>query len=378
VEVDSDLLLLALTLWCLWFIHRWSGKVIETRNTIHLLRPLVAPLAALILVLLANFLTNALINVSGMAAEWVQFVLPAVSYLAIAWLAWLVAIFVAEAIISSPRISDQSLDAHLLRLLARVAGLSVVIVIFFWGGNRLGLPTYGLIAGVSVGGLAIALAAQGTLENVIGSINLFADRPVRVGDLCRYGDDIGTVEEIGLRSTTIPNADFSKMKIVNFSRRDRMLLRTMLGLRYETTPDQLRHVLAKLRELLISHPRVHGDRLRVRFVGFGDFSLNLEVFAYLETQDLHEFLGIQEDLLLRMMSIVEHSGTGFAFPSRTLYLSRDGGLDAQRGQAAEQEVQAWREQQGLPFPDFAPEVVERIRHTLDFPPMGSPDANSNP
>jgi MscS family membrane protein len=241
--------------------------------------------------------------------------------------------------------------------MARVAGLVGVCVVLFWGGNRLGLPLYGLIAGVSVGGLAIALAAQGTLENFLGSLNLFADRPVRIGDVCRYGSELGTVEEIGLRSTrirgpdrtvtTVPNSDFSKMQITNLSRRDRMLIKTMLGLRYETTPDQLRHVLTRLRELLVAHPRVLKDPMRVRFVGFGDSSLNVEIVAYVATQDFNEFLGIQEDLLLRVIDLVEASGTGFAFPSQTLYLSRDPGLDAQRQAEVEAEVNTWREQENV-------------------------------
>ena len=273
--------------------------------------------------------------------------------------------FIAEAVIASPRIPDQGLDAHLLRLVARVVGLVGVLVVLFWGGNRLGLPLYGLIAGVSVGGLAIALAAQGTLENFLGSLNLFADRPVRIGDLCRYGSELGTVEEIGLRSTrirgsdrtltTVPNSDFSKMQITNFSRRDRMLLKTVLGLRYETTPDQLRHLLTRLRELLVAHPRILKEPMRVRFVGFGDSSLNVEILAYVGTRDFNEFLGIQEDMFLRVIDLMEASGTGFAFPSQTLYLSRDAGLDAQQKKAAEAEVNEWREQETLQFPNLDPE-----------------------
>ena len=116
----------------------------------------------------------------------------------------------------------------------------------------LGLHAYGIVAGLGVGGLAIALAAQSTIENLIGGLSLFADRPVRVGDFCKYGDEVGTIEAIGIRSTrirgidrtvtTIPNGVLSKMPVVNFTLRDRMLLKTVIGLRYETTPEQLRYV----------------------------------------------------------------------------------------------------------------------------------------
>ena len=161
------------------------------------------------------------------------------------------------------------------------------------------------------------------------------------------------------------------MQITNFTRRERMLLRTVIGLRYETTPEQLRHVLAKLRELLLAHPKVTPEPARARFLGFGDCSLNVEVFAYLATHDRNEFLKIQEDINFRIMEIVAASGSGFAFPSQTLYLSRDGGLDPKRTAAASAEVQAWRDQHKLPFPDFDLEFRKQYRDTLDYPPTGS-------
>ena len=374
-------LLLAFLLFIAWRAHRWVGRLTRKRPLGQYLQPLATPVTFLVLMPLLEYLVRVQVGITGVATDLVQALLPGLTYLAVAWLVWQVSLLIAEAIISSPRIPDQGLNAHLLRLVARVVGLVGVVVVLFWGGNRLGLPLYGLIAGVSVGGLAIALAAQGTLENFLGSINLFADRPVRIGDFCRYGSDLGTVEEIGLRSTrlrapdrtitTVPNSDFSKMQITNFSKRDRMLLKTMLGLRYETTPDQLRHVLTRLRELLVSHPRILKDPMRVRFVGFGDSSLNVEIVAYVGTPDFNEFLGIQEDLFLRIIDLVEASGTGFAFPSQTLYLSRDTGLDLQRKKAAEAEVEEWRTQQNLPFPNLDPARIESLKDSLAWPPAGA-------
>jgi MscS family membrane protein len=255
------------------------------------------------------------------------------------------------------------------------------------GADRLGLPVYGIIAGLGVGGLAIALAAQPTIENLIGGMNLFADKPVRVGDVCKYGDAVGVVEAIGIRSTrirgidrtltTIPNAVLAKMPIVNLTRRDRMLIQAVIGLRYETTPEQLRYVLVRIRELLLGHPRVYPDPVRVRFVGFGASSLDVEVFAYVMTSDWGEFLGIREDILLRVMDIVEQAGTGIAFPSQTLYLGRDGGLDAEKGAAAEANVRAWRDEGALPFPSFSAEQAGRIRGSVPWPPPGSPGAGDD-
>jgi MscS family membrane protein len=241
---------------------------------------------------------------------------------------------------------------------------------------------------LGVGGLAIALAAQPTIENLIGGMNLFADRPIRVGDFLKYGDDIGTVEAIGIRSTrirgndrtvtTIPNAVLAKMPIVNFTRRDRMLIHSTVGLRYETTPEQLRHVLAKLREMLLGHPRIYPEPARARLIGFGGSSLDVEIFAYAATNDWNEFLGIREDVLMRVMDIVAQSGTTIAFPSRTLYIGRDHGVDEGKAQAAEAEVRAWRDAGALPFPNFSPQQTKQIRGSIVYPPVGSAAAAPPP
>ena len=252
--------------------------------------------------------------------------------------------------------------------------------------DNLGFNVTALIAGLGVGGIAVALAAQKTIENLFGGATLFADQPVRVGDFCRFGDRVGTVEEIGLRSTrvrtldrtvvTVPNGAFSALELENFARRDRILLHTTLGLRYETSPEQLRYVLARLREMLLAHPMIAEDPARVRFVSFGAYSLDLEVFAYARTADWNVFLQIREDVYLRMMDIVEEAGTGFAFPSTTTYLGRDEGLDEKQSRAAAERVESWRVEGTLPFPEFAREHRERVADTLDYPPVGSPDARN--
>jgi MscS family membrane protein len=254
------------------------------------------------------------------------------------------------------------------------------------GAGRMGIPVYGILAGLGVGGLAIALAAQSTIENLIGGLSLFADKPIRVGDYCRYGNDAGTVEAIGIRSTrirgadrtltTIPNATLSKMPVVNFAARDRMLIQSVIGVRYETSPEQLRYFLVRIREMLVGHPRIHPDPVRARFIGFGASSLDIEVFAYVMTSDQAEFLGIREDVLLRIMDIVEQSGTGFAFPSQTLYFAGYDGLDTEKTEAAEARVRQWRNEGRLPFPNFSSEQVRQIHGTVAFPPPGSPDASN--
>jgi MscS family membrane protein len=151
--------------------------------------------------------------------------------------------------------------------------------------------------------------------------------------------------------TTIPNADFSKMHIINYARRRHRLLLTVLGLRYETTDDQLRFVLATLRDMLLGHPRVLDDEPRVRFADFGDFSLDVEVRVDINASSANEFRAIREDIYLRIMKIVKDAGTGFAFPSRTVYNARDDGLDPEHQQAAEAQVRALVFRSGTAVPD---------------------------
>jgi MscS family membrane protein len=311
----------------------------------------------------------------------IQLLAAAVMFLSAAWLSWRAAPVAAEAIIASPQIASESIDAHLIRICSRLLGVIVAAALLVVGAERIGIPVYGIIAGLGVGGLAIALAAQPTIENLIGSLILFADKPIRVGDFCRCGDSLGTVQEIGIRSTrirgldrtltTIPNAALSKMSIVNLTQRDQMLLRAVISVRCDTSAEQMRFLLAKLREMLLAHPRTLAESVRARLTGFGLSSRDIEVFAYVRTADWQEFLGIQEDVFLRIMDIVRESGTAFALPSQTLYFGRDSGLDPDKTHAAEAQVRQWREESRLPFPNFSTDLVKRIRGTLAYPPPGS-------
>jgi MscS family membrane protein len=250
--------------------------------------------------------------------------------------------------------------------------------------QNLGVQVTGLVASLGVGGLAVALAAQKTFENFFGGIAVIMDQPVRVGDACRIGSVEGTVEDIGLRSTrirtldrtvvAIPNGEFASMQIENLGRRDQFRLLLRVGLRCETTPDQLRYVLVELKKLLVAHPRVVTDSSRVRFVGLGISSLDVELLGFVRTKDLHEFSAVREDVLLRVMEVLQSSGTGIAVPAQTLYLGRDRGTDPQRTSLAEQQVDALRQQGALPIPEMPAATVSEMDGTLDYPPRGSASA----
>jgi MscS family membrane protein len=263
--------------------------------------------------------------------------------------------------------------------------VKAIVVIFAFVSilSNFGFNVATLLAGLGVGGIAVALAAQRTIENLFGGIMLYTDRPVRVGDFCRFGDKLGTIEEIGIRSTrirtldhtviTVPNAKFSNMELDNITARERIRLLAILTVRYETTPDQLRYILVEIRKLLYSHERVIPDTPRVRFINFGAYSLDIEVVAYVNSTDWAEFLGIREDIFLRIMDIIKASGSEFAFPSQTLYMGKDDGLKAERVREISEKVQKWREHNEIYLPNFPADKIEEFKGTLPYPPEGSPE-----
>jgi MscS family membrane protein len=279
--------------------------------------------------------------------------------------------------ISAGRIGTGTLMVLGERLLTALVVIIAALAIL----GIVGINLTTVLAGVGIGGIAIAFAAQKTLENLFGGISVLGDEVIRVGDYCRFGDRTGTVEDISLRSTrvrtdartelSIPNGALATMNIENFTRRDKIQFNPVLAIRYETTPDQLRYLLAEIRRLLFAHPKVESESASIRFANFDTSSLRLEIAAYILTRDANEFNAAREDLLLRIMDIVGASGTSFAFPSQTLYFSRDSGLDKEKTAASEQQVQQWRDQHNLPFPDFTPADKSSFRGSIAYPPPES-------
>ena len=298
-------------------------------------RPVVLFLAYVIAVVLIR----SQLNLSGNFAAAESFFSTIILYVTLAWMAWAGCFFIAEAIIASPQIPDNSFDSHLLRLSARLLGFAGAVTLLLYGANALGIPALGLVAGLGVGGIAVALASQSTVENLIGGFSIFADRPFRVGDAILLAGAVSLVESIGPRSsrlrakdgtlTTVPNSELAKMHITNYSMRNRCLFSHQLGLRYETTPEQCEWLVAEIRHLLAAHPSVErsADYPRVVLTGFGDSAIMLDVEANLLITDWTAFLRLQQEFLLAIMRLVSAAGTGFAFPSQTTYLAQDSGVD---------------------------------------------------
>jgi MscS family membrane protein len=277
--------------------------------------------------------------------------------------------------VTSPdKISMVQLGRKLSKIMVVIVG---ALVVFHIAG--INLPA--VLAGLGIGGIAVAFAAQKTLENLFGGVMIISDKPIHVGDFCRAGEYIGHVESIGLRSTrirtlkrtvvSVPNGQLAVMSLENYAMRDKVLFRHTLRLRHETKPDQLRYVLAEIRKMLYGHSKVESLSARIRFIGFGNSSLDLEVFAYVLETEYEPFLHVQEDLLLRILEIVDASGTSLAFPSQTTYVAGDSGLNAAKSESAIATVRQWRDRGDLPFPDFSPETIKEIDNALEYPPSDS-------
>jgi len=229
------------------------------------------------------------------------------------------------------------------RILKAVVAILTVLAMF----SVLGFNMTTALAGLGVGSIAVAFAAQKTLENLLGGVSVLGDEVIRVGETCRIDGKIGNVKDISLRSTrirlldrtelSVPNGELANMNVENLSRRDKHLFNTTLALRSETSPERLRALLADLRSLLREHPKVDPNP-RVRFVAFGESSLDVEIACYIGTTAWEEFLALQEDLLLRIMQQVADAGVEFAFPSRTVYIERAHNTDPERMHSLEKQA----------------------------------------
>jgi MscS family membrane protein len=211
----------------------------------------------------------------------------------------------------------------------------ILIAIVSWMDN-LGYQVTTLLAGLGVGGIAVAMAAQKSLENLIGSITIYMSQPVHVGDFCQFGDTLGTVEEIGLRATQlrtlartvvhIPNAMFAAGKIENLTQRDKILYRTRLRLSYSDSPEQVKQVLVKIRQLIDQDDFIDDESSRVRFLEFGEYAQELELYVYIKTTDFVEYLEHREDINLRINDIVESAGAHLTVPVKTISLTQSSEL----------------------------------------------------
>jgi MscS family membrane protein len=260
-----------------------------------------------------------------------------------------------------------------------IKAILVIVIALFWAESA-GYNMSTIIAGLGVGSLAIALAAQKTLENMIGALTLYTARPVSPGDFCRFGEAVGTVEEIGLRSTVIrtldrtqviiPNSVFSAAQIENYSSRDR--IRFFRNVRLQLIgAEQLRFILAEIRSLLYSHPETVPDSVSVRLEKIEDATILLRLDAGVATTHFQTFLAVAEDLNLRIIEIVQGAGAVFSGPGQSLQMRESESGSPERLAEIKATLESWRREDRLPFPDYSAEAIAELRGTLDYPPKGS-------
>jgi MscS family membrane protein len=377
------LLLIPAAMICAWVLIKIFGLIgalfasARTRSLHYQFRPAVSAPLILILATAINGIVAYNLNLPLLDRHYYALGIGVILILGVTWLTIRIIEWLAQRLRRRAFLAGHAgagslmlLAQRLFKVLIIVAGVLAVLTV-------LGFNTTTALAGVGIGGIAIAFAAQKTLENVLGGVSLLSDDAIRIGEVYRFGTTIGTVEDISLRSTrvrtlervglSIPNSTLATMNLENLSERDKFLLNDTIGLRYETNHDQLVFLLGELRRLLYAHPKIEPQSARVRFSGFGGSSLNLEIFCYVRTTDAAEFFAIREDVFLRVMEAVRSSGSSFSVPSRAVYFSRDRGLDPQKTEAARQTVKQWHEGKMVPFPDLSAAEIQRLRGTLAYP-----------
>lgn len=231
----------------------------------------------------------------------------------------------AHAIVTSPWARTRDASRSLVSLGSRVAKVAVFAVAVIALLSQLGYPIASVLAGLGVGGLAVALAAQKTVENLFGAFSIGADQPFREGDFVRVDDMLGTVERIGLRSTkfrtaertvvSIPNGKLADMRIETFAARDRLRLAMTVGLVRSTSSQQLKQIIEGIEGALWAQPKLFPGSATVRFEKFGPSSLDLDVTAYFDTRDVAEFQQIRQELLLEFLAAIERAGSALALPA---------------------------------------------------------------
>lgn len=306
-------------------------------------RLLPPPVRLLLVVLVIRWLLST-VSLSLLARQFWSTTTLVITILACVWLLMLANAWGERYVLKRVQGHAASGSASVLRLTRRLIDGVILFAALLFTLHHFGVNPTAALAGLGVGGIAVALAAQKTLENIVGGISLILDQVVRVGDTLKLGDTVGTVESVGLRSTrirtvdrtmvSIPNGQIANMSLETLSARDKFWFHPLVGLRYETTPQQIQEVVGAVRKLLTEQATVDSASVRVRLLRFGAFSLDVDIFAYVRARDWDHFLQVQEELLLRIMDIVQQAGAEIAFPSQTMYIATDSAEKAARPTAA--------------------------------------------
>jgi MscS family membrane protein len=243
-------------------------------------------------------------------------------------------------------------ERSLVSLTRRVLDVLIFLVIGLFALSLMDVNVTAALAGLGIGGLAIGLGAQKTFENLLGGISILTDKAIVVGDPCKIGDRAGTVEDIGLRSTrirteertvvTIPNGTVATATLENFRFRDKILCRQLVRLRYDLSPDHIRYVLEQIRQVLAENPKVEASTSRVRILRFGDYAVEVEVYAYILERDYGIYLAAQEALILDVLDTLDRTGGALALPSQTTIVTQDAWVNPEKAAVAKKAIESGR------------------------------------
>ncbi|MGI6097247.1 MAG: mechanosensitive ion channel family protein [Dethiobacteria bacterium] len=221
------------------------------------------------------------------------------------------------------------LDSILISFASKILKFIIVFLAFGMIADEWGYPIGGFIAGLGIGGLAFALAAQDTIANIFGGIVIILDKPFSIGDWIYSGDVEGTVEDISFRSTkirtfaqavvTVPNSKLANQPITNWTRMGKRRISFSLKISYKTPLEKLKKCVQEIRRMIETHPDIHKETIFVRFNEFADSSLDIFLYFFTKTTKWGEFLRTKEEINYKIMEILEREGVSVAFPSRSIY-----------------------------------------------------------
>jgi MscS family membrane protein len=291
---------------------------------------LLTPLAVILVLAIPVPLLCAILRVGGTARVVITFVQTGALFVGAAWLSMTAASLLAEAIVISEHLRRRSLDSQLIRLGMRLVGVVIAIGLLIQGSYELGFPAYSVLAGLGVGGLAVALAARDSLANLLGSILIMFEKPFRVGHVIRVSGTEGTVEDVGFRSTrirtpdnsliSIPNNAVVNATVENLSLRAMRRQRFFVQITYDTPREKVEQLADRIKQLIADHPLTDKTNFQVRLNNFSDSSLDILVIFHLTVTDYTSELKEREDILLHIMDIAKDLDIEFAFPTRTLHI----------------------------------------------------------
>jgi MscS family membrane protein len=288
------------------------------------------PIGILIVATLLLPVLCAIIRIGGTPRIVIAVLETVVLYLTCAWLALVGSALVGEMIVGAEHLAIRSLDGQLIRLGSRLFGAVIAVGCLIKGADELGFPAYSVLAGLGVGGLAVALAAKDSLANLLGSMLIMFEKPFRVGHYIRLSGTEGTVEDVGFRSTrirtqdnsliSIPNDSVINTTIDNLSLRPKRRQRFTVGVTYDTKLATLEAFVEGIRKLILDHPLTDKDNIQVSFNNLADSSLEILVIFHLMVTDYPSELKGRHEILVRLMDLAERMGVSFAFPTRTLLI----------------------------------------------------------